>query len=163
MELEPKKIRVLWQALQAPVPKSSIIPRSIEDSLVESGWVSNTEFEDILFALDRRTDPPEIVDPGEIGLLLDIPQRNVYPRPQRRTDDVMGFRRIAVTDATALLIWLERLGFRIDVSCYAIASNMVSWDSHILRKRKSPSSSMTVIVTPWCQSLWLRHTGHGEV
>ncbi|WP_421445827.1 GNAT family N-acetyltransferase [Agrobacterium tumefaciens] len=116
MELEPEKIKALWQALQAPVPMSSVIPSSIEDSLIESGWISDTEFEDILFALDRRIDPPHIVDPAEIAIMLDIPQRNVYPRPQRRTDDVTGYRRIAATDAAALLIWLERLGFRIDVS-----------------------------------------------
>ncbi|MDP9838644.1 hypothetical protein J2T09_003416 [Neorhizobium huautlense] len=114
--MEPEKIEALWRALQGPLPKSSVIPRSIEDSLVESGWVSDTEFEDILFALDRRTDPPAVVDPAEVARLLEIPHRSVYPRPQRRTDDVTGFRKVAATDAAAVLIWLERLGFRIDVS-----------------------------------------------
>lgn len=126
VELLPRKIEALWRALQGPVPKSSAIPRSIEDSLVESGWVSDTEFEDILFALDRRMDPPAVVDPAEIALILEIPHRNVYPRPQRRTDDMTGFSKMAATDAAALLIWLERLGFRIDGSslCYRLKDGL---------------------------------------
>ncbi|WP_149896002.1 hypothetical protein [Agrobacterium rosae] len=31
MKMEPEKIEALWRALQGPLSKSSVIPRSIED------------------------------------------------------------------------------------------------------------------------------------
>ncbi|MGR8964280.1 C2H2-type zinc finger protein [Rhizobium leguminosarum] len=120
MELEPGVIDALWRALQRPAPKPRSIPKGAEDRLVESGWVSDTVLEDIILALDRRLDPPTVFDPADFASKLNIPHRIVYPRPERRSDDVMGFRQLAAADAAALFIWLERLGFSIDVSSLCI-------------------------------------------
>ncbi|GEO84649.1 MULTISPECIES: C2H2-type zinc finger protein [Alphaproteobacteria] len=116
MEFEPGKIDALWRALQCPAPKPRSIPKGAEDRLVATGWVSDTELEDIFLALDLRLDPPVIVDLADFASKFDIPHRIVYPRPRRRNDDVMGFRQLAAADAAALCIWLERLGFSLDVS-----------------------------------------------
>lgn len=116
MELEPERIDAVWRALQGRTPKSTSFPRSVEDRMVESRWVSDTELEDILFALDRRLDPPAVIDAAELASKLGLSYRFVYSRPRSRNDDVMGFRRLAAIDAAAFCIFLERLGFRIDLS-----------------------------------------------
>lgn len=115
MELEPERIDAVWRALQGRTPKSTSFPKGVEDHIVESRWVSDTELEDILFALDRRLDPPAVIDPAEFASKLGLSYRFVYSRPRSRNDDVMGFRRLAAIDAAAFCIFLERLGFRIDL------------------------------------------------
>jgi hypothetical protein len=116
MEMEPEAIKAIWQALQRPAPKGSYIPGAMEARMVASGWVSNSEVEDFLLRQDRRLDPPAVVDPVSFPLKLGIPHRTVFPRPERRNDDVIGYQQLAATDVAALCIWLEQLGFRIDVS-----------------------------------------------
>ncbi len=116
MELEAEVIKAIWQALQQPAPKSSWVATGMEDRMVATGWVSDSEFEDFLLLQDRRLDPPIVVDLASLPQKLGIPRRAVFPRPERRNDDVTGYQKIATTDVAALCIWLERLGFCIDVS-----------------------------------------------
>lgn len=116
MELEPEAIKAIWQALQRPAPKATYLPTGMEGRMVGTGWVSDTEVEDFLLIQDRRLDPLEVVNPATLAAKLGIPHRTIFPRPERRNDDMYGRDQISVTDTAALCIWLERLGFRIDVS-----------------------------------------------
>ncbi|MCM5689772.1 C2H2-type zinc finger protein [Sinorhizobium meliloti] len=84
--------------------------------MVASGWVSDGEGEDFLLRQDRRLDPPVVMDPASFPSKLGIPHRTIFPCPERRNDDVVGYQQLATTDVAALCIWLERLGFRIEVS-----------------------------------------------
>lgn len=91
MELELERIDAVWRALRGRTPKSTSFPRSVEDRMVESRWVLDTELEDILFALDRRLDPPAVIDAAELASKLGLSYRFVYSRPRSRNDDVWAF------------------------------------------------------------------------
>lgn len=116
MEIEAKTIEAIWQALQRPAPVTSRRSNTMDKRVAEEGWASDTELEDYLLSQDRRLDPPAVIDLKTLAAALNLPSRWVFPRPARRNDEVYGFQKLSAVDAAALCIWLERLGFSIDVS-----------------------------------------------
>lgn len=53
----------------------------MEDRMVATGWVSDSEFEDFLLLQDRRLDPPIVVDLASLPQKLGIPRRAVFRVP----------------------------------------------------------------------------------
>src|SRR5437868_11149537 len=115
MEIEAQTIEAIWRALQKPAPATSRRANAMDERIAESGWASAVDLEDYLLSQDRRLDPPAVVDPTAFAKALGLPFRSVFPRPQRRNDDVSGYDMLSAADTAVVCIWLERLGFRIDV------------------------------------------------
>ena len=115
MEMEAQAIDAIWRALQEPAPTSRSA-NAMEERIFASGWASKVDIEDYLFAQDRRLDPLTVIDVEFLIKILDLPFRRVFPRPHYRTEEVLGSKMLSVVDTVALCIWLERLGFRFDVT-----------------------------------------------
>ncbi|TKV70371.1 C2H2-type zinc finger protein [Rhizobium sp. AU243] len=116
MQIDAETIEAIWRALQKAAPAGSRRTNAMDERIAASGWASAVDLEDYLLSQDRRLDPPAVVDPKVLAEALGLPFRSVFPRPRRRTDDVSGYDMLSAADTAALCIWLERLGFRIDVA-----------------------------------------------
>ncbi|UWU83270.1 hypothetical protein N2605_27625 [Bradyrhizobium yuanmingense] len=57
----------------------------------------------ICFHQDRRLDPPAVIDPKVLADALGLPFRSVFPRPQRRNDEVSGYDMLSAADTAARL------------------------------------------------------------
>lgn len=116
MEIEAEKIEKVWQALHKPAPSRLRQPNAIEERIATTGWATQADLEDLLLSQDRRLDPSKVVDPKAFAAALDLPFRGVFLRPKHRNDDDLGYEMLSAVDTAALCIWLERLGFCIDMS-----------------------------------------------
>lgn len=116
MEIEAQTIEAIWLALQKPAAATSRRANAMDQRITTSGWASAIDIEDYLLSQDRRLDPPAVIDPTAFAKALGLPFRSVFPRPQRRSDDASGYHMLSAADTAALCIWLERLGFNIDVA-----------------------------------------------
>ena len=128
MEIEAQTIEAIWRALQRPAPVTPRRSNAMDKRIAEEGWASYAELEDYLLSQDRRLDPPAIIDLKTLAAAMNLLSRWVFPRPVRLNDEVCGFQKLSAVDAAALCIWLERLGFRIDVSelCDRLRGRMAS-------------------------------------
>ncbi|NKB79517.1 hypothetical protein HED49_15260 [Ochrobactrum daejeonense] len=70
----------------------------------------------MLLMLDRRSDPPAVIDIEKFAAALDLQFRAVFSRPKHRLDDGFGRSMLSAIDTAAFCIFIERLGFRIDLT-----------------------------------------------
>jgi RimJ/RimL family protein N-acetyltransferase len=116
-EVQADAILAFWTALRLPEPKRS--PRFSESLLtriVREGWVGRTEVEDLLVDQDPRLSRELLPAVVSLAEALRLPWRYVYPTPRMVDEDPYGFEMLHVTDLAALLVTLERIGFRIDAT-----------------------------------------------
>ena len=116
MEIEGQTIRAIWDALQRPEPSDRPFPASLATRITETGWASTADIEDLLLMLDRRLDPPAVIDIEKFAAALDLPFRAVFSRPKHRLDDGFGHSMLSAIDTAAFCIFIERLGFRSDLT-----------------------------------------------
>lgn len=128
MEIEAETIEAIWRALQLPQPATPRRANAMDERIATSGWASTVDLEDYLLSQDSRIDPPAVIDPRVLAKALGLPFRFAFPLPKRRNDDVLGHEMLSAADAAALCIWLERLGFRIDVTdlCTRISQRLTA-------------------------------------
>ncbi|WP_142781672.1 hypothetical protein [Agrobacterium sp. T29] len=132
MDLDPDVIERIWFALQRPAPPSRPRAEAMIANIAATGWASEVEIGDLLLTLDRRTDPPAVIDIKAFVAALELPFRWAFLRPRHRNDDPSGVRMLSIVDLAALCVWLERLGFQIDVTdLCAEAVKHTTFASHV--------------------------------
>lgn len=114
--LEAEAIEAIWSALRKPIPHTSSEGEVVVDRIVEAGWASVLDMEDYLLSQDSRTETVVSIDLRILTKSLELPLRWSFPRPERRNDEFSGYEMLSAADATALFIWIERLGFSLDVT-----------------------------------------------
>ena len=116
MEIDAKVIEAVWEALHEPAPTVPPPLDGMNERIIKTGWTSTADVDGYLLLQDRRLDRHFVVDPKTWATALGLPFRFAFPRPERRHDDCRGFEMLSASDTAALFIYLERLGFRIDVT-----------------------------------------------
>lgn len=81
--------------------------------IAADGWATRADTEDVLGAYDDRL---YRLDVWGLADYLDSPRRYVYPKPRFLTATVLGREVIHATDAAAILVFLEQLGFDVDAT-----------------------------------------------
>lgn len=112
LSTDPETLKAIWLALSAPAP-ASVSPNTTWTTVVREGWISELALEDALLSADRRLDRFDL-RPDAFVKMLKLDFRAVFDRPANRLDQPDGFDSLSATDAAAVLILLERLGFLID-------------------------------------------------
>lgn len=174
MEIEGQTIRAIWDALQRPEPRTGRSPTTLIRRIADTGWASSTDVEDLLLVLDRRSDPPAVIDVEKLAAALELPFRAVFSRPKLRLDDDCGHSMLSAIDAAALCIFMERMGFRIDVTdMCAQVRGMIPLVSHLSEdqisvlfyeqnRHRLPPVTLSAPHRPWRGMHTARHkTGAG--
>ncbi|MBX9615931.1 MAG: GNAT family N-acetyltransferase [Caulobacteraceae bacterium] len=130
LHTEPKTLSAIWNALNAPAPPSVSLAKTWA-AVAREGWISELALEDAMLMADRRLDRFDL-RPDVFVKMLKLEFRPVFDRPANRFDQPDGYDSLSVTDAAAVLILLERLGFLIDaeVLCSRLRSEL-SKASHL--------------------------------
>lgn len=174
MEVEGQTIREIWQALQRPEPPDRPFPVSLATRITEAGWASTADIEDLLLMLDRRSDPPAVIDIEKFAATLNLPFRAAFSRPKYRLDDCFGHSMLSAIDAAAFCIFIERLGFRIDLTTLcARLKGAIPPVSHLCEdeisvlfydqnRHRMPPVTLSAPHRPWRGMRTMRHkTGSG--
>lgn len=116
----------IWKALNASPPEPVALTHPWE-AAVRNGWMTDHEIEDAILLCDRRLDRHGL-EPMAFADMLKLTFRPIFQRPASRFDDPSGYHSLSATDAAAILILLERLGFVIDAEwlCARVRSALAS-------------------------------------
>ncbi len=106
----PETLSAIWQALNAPPPKTLSSVSQFWSGVARDGWVGEGVLEDNLLVIDHRIDRQGL-KLRTFTELLGAPWRVAFPTPKNRFDEPYGLPSLSAVDAAALLILLERLGF----------------------------------------------------
>ncbi|QRG07161.1 hypothetical protein EZH22_01560 [Xanthobacter dioxanivorans] len=88
-------------------------------NIVERGWASFADIEDIFYATDVRLDDlRHDVDVRAWCTIFDVPLVAVYPRPRAKQATFISSESVRAADVTELLIQLERVGYAVDPMPY---------------------------------------------
>ena len=120
MEINTELLARIWAAISSRSP-ASLVEASLRrwEKAVQSGWLRLYELSDLLSDLDSRLDAHGI-DASEIVGILKLPIVYVGTRPESRYDALSGANALAVADAAAVLIFVERLGFNVDAEVFCL-------------------------------------------
>lgn len=110
----PEVIEALWRALKEP-PRSSNahMTNRITQNIIEVGWASIPDLEDLFEYADARLNQREF-GVQQLAELAEVNVQWVFPRPKLRSKGVVGSQRMHVSEVAEFLIFLERLGFLLD-------------------------------------------------
>jgi hypothetical protein len=121
----------------------------------EKEWVDIEDVKDLIFLMDGRFADSKI---REFANSFDIPLRTIYSPPLHGQKEVWGSYGFAVADVAALLIQLERIGFKGDPSLLCdplkerLRDKIQITDSELLvywyQRNRHRQAPMTLIVDP---------------
>lgn len=107
-------IESLWRLAREARGRRQAYAERLERRLVEQRFITATEFEDLLLAYGISWRSHEL--PFErLSACAEVPLTWCYGRPTRRGGGTVGFQALAIMDAIATLILLERLGLPLDL------------------------------------------------
>ncbi len=114
-------ISTLWEALNKPWPLNPIKPSMVNwfRDVASRGWAEPIDMEDLPSAMDGRIDPLHVLSIKTLAELFDLPMPWVYPHQSKASEEVLAVRCLSAADFAHLLIWLERLGFRMELQALA--------------------------------------------
>lgn len=114
MAIDNELLSFLWTELSAePRGGRPCIGDRLSLEIAADGWATRADMEDVLVAYDDRL---YRLDVWGLADYLDSPRRCVYPKPRFLTATALGREVIHATDAAAILVFLERLGFDVDAT-----------------------------------------------
>ncbi|CAN5630800.1 hypothetical protein BH10PSE6_BH10PSE6_08080 [soil metagenome] len=118
--LEAHHIASIWTALSKPPPTGNPDRATkLLRKFASDGWATPVDIEDFFFTSDHRLDRE--IDVEVFATAFGLQWRNTFYAPKSRSNSVVGFLALAAADAASFLIWLEQLGFMIDVTPLADA------------------------------------------
>lgn len=109
-------LETLWEVLNKPVKSTN--PKTIKklfDEVIDSGWASLSDVEDILEALDWRL-YNNILKIEKLCKIFDIHIQTAYYKPSKLSVEVMGQKSLRTEELAHILILLEQMGFNTDPS-----------------------------------------------
>lgn len=114
MAIDKELLSFLWAELSA---ESRCRRPGVGDrrsrAIAADGWATHADMEDVLEAYDDRL---YRLDIWGVADYLDSPRRYVYPKPRFLSATVLGKEVIHATDAAAILVFLEQLGFDVNAA-----------------------------------------------
>lgn len=114
MAIDRELLSFLWNELSAPPGHGRHWEANrLASEIVAEGWATHADMEDVLGAYDGRL---YRLDIWALADYLDAPRRYVYPKPRFLTAMTLGNEVINATDAAAILVFLEQLGFDVNAT-----------------------------------------------
>lgn len=114
MTISRELLSFLWTELKTEYrPSYPWNADRLSKGIAAEGWATRADMEDVLGAYDDRL---YRLDIWALADYLDAPRRSVYRKPRFLTSATFGNEMISATDAAAILIFLEQLGFSVDAT-----------------------------------------------
>lgn len=114
MAIDGELLSFLWSELNAESRGGRPwVGDRLSREIVADGWATHADMEDVLGAYDDRL---YRLDIWGLADYLDAPHRRVYPKPRFLTATALGREVIHATDAAAILVFLEQLGFDVNAA-----------------------------------------------
>ncbi|WP_192250419.1 GNAT family N-acetyltransferase [Mesorhizobium silamurunense] len=115
-EVTAPQLEAILKSLKAPEDRRKKRgAKELFARIVESGWASIADIEDIFYLTDTRLDDARHeMSSNQWCELFELPITSVYHRPKTRQAMVSGSKSIRAADVASLLIQLEQLGFAVD-------------------------------------------------
>ncbi|OCP08408.1 MULTISPECIES: hypothetical protein [unclassified Ensifer] len=142
--LTKPEMTALWKALLSPGRAAKIGATELALKIHREKWASSADVMDLLYLMDDRLDELRYqFDVERWCTLFDIPQETVFSRPRNRRGSAYGHQSLSAANVAALLIQLQRLGFRVR------PHELVNLEmSRIEREPQVSSSELTVYCYP---------------
>lgn len=117
LEVTRQTLDAIWFALSEPVMRMLVSnERARVGRMIADTWIVRTSIADLIEDWDQRLRGVELF---ELANAAGYPTRTVFSLNGRKTQrSFMGFERIHRADAAALMILLDRMGFRVDPSVF---------------------------------------------
>lgn len=114
MAINNELLSLLWTELSAESRGGRPwVGERLSLEIVAAGWATHADMEDVLGAYDDRL---YRLDIWGLADYLDAPRRRVYPKPRFLSAMAIGNEVIHATDAAAILVFLEQLGFDVNAT-----------------------------------------------
>ena len=112
-------LEAFWEALNKPEKKANPITiKKLLDEVIDKGWASLSDVEDILESLDSRL-YNRVLKIEKLCEIFGIHIQTAYYKPSKLAIEVMGLEVLKPEELAHILIILEQIGFNTD-PCYLI-------------------------------------------